>query len=155
MDIDALIIELVESGRRATEDELLQIVAHLLNYKLLIKDLPELADMWADMDGFEHHHYQMMFMQTWGTRSELGALYRAGRLTTEQEAELAALDDELIQHLDEANLCYGLDLQSVAQLFTWGTPLAQSEKIIRIPIHPRTLNDIAPALAAIGEKVPA
>ncbi len=131
------------------------IEPYLLNYKLLIKDLPELADMWADMDDFEHHHYQMMFMQTWGTRSELGALYRAGRLTAEHEAELATLDDELIQHLDQANLCYGLDLQSIAQLFTWGTPLAQSDEIIRIPIHPRTLNEIASALAAIGEKVPA
>ena len=129
--------------------------SYLLNYNLLVKDLPELADMWADRDDFEHHHYQMMFMQTWGTRSTLGALYRAGRLTAEQEAELAALDDELIQHLDEAHLCYGLNLQSVAQLFTWGTPLAQSDKVIRISIRSRTLNEIAPALAALGEKVPA
>jgi hypothetical protein len=29
MDIDALIVELIESGRRATEDELSQIVAHV------------------------------------------------------------------------------------------------------------------------------
>jgi hypothetical protein len=102
------------------------------------------------MDDFEHHHYEMMFMQTWGTRSTLGALYRAGQLTPEQEAELAALDDELIQHLDEADLCYGLDLQNVAQLFTWGTPLAQSDEIIRIPIRPHILNEIAPTLAATG-----
>jgi len=39
------------------------------------------------------------------------------------------------------------------QLFTWGTPLAQSDEIIRIPIRPRILNQIAPALAAIGEKI--
>jgi hypothetical protein len=126
------------------------IESYLLNYKLLVEDLPDLADMWADMDDFEHHHYEMMFMQTWGTRSTLGALYRAGQLTPEQEAELAALDDELIQHLDEADLCYGLDLQNVAQLFTWGTPLAQSDEIIRIPIRPHILNEIAPTLAATG-----
>jgi len=131
------------------------IESYLLNYKLLIEDLPELAAMWADMDDFEHHHYQMMFMQTWGTRSTLGALYQVGRLTAEQETELAALDDELIQHLDEARLCYGLNFRSVAQLFTWGTPLAQSDKIIRISIRPRTMNKIAPALAALGETVPA
>ena len=131
------------------------IESYLLNYKLLIEDLPELADMWADMDDFEHHHYHMMFMQTWGTRSELGALYRARRLTAQQEVELAALDDELIQHLDEANLCYGLDLHSVAQLFTWGTPLVQSGGIIRIPIRPHILSEIAPALVTIGETVPA
>ena len=131
------------------------IESYLLNYKLLIEDLPELAAMWADMDDFEHHHYQMMFMQTWGTRSTLGALYQVGRLTAEQETELAALDGELIQHLDEARLCYGLNFRSVAQLFTWGTPLAQSDKIIRISIRPRTMNKIAPALAALGETVPA
>jgi hypothetical protein len=66
-----------------------------------------------------------------------------------------ASDDELIQHLDEAHLCYGLNFQSVAQLFTWGTPLAQSDEIIRIPIRPRILNEIIQALAAIGQKVPA
>ena len=131
------------------------IESYLLNYKLLIEDLPKLAAMWADMDDFEHHHYQMMFMQTWGTRSTLGALYQVGRLTAEQETELAALDDELIQHLNEARLCYGLNFRSVAQLFTWGTPLARSDKIIHISIRPRTLNEIAPALAAIGETVPA
>jgi len=128
---------------------------YLLNYKLLIKDLPELADWWPDMDDEERLHHRLSFSQTWGMRYQLGDLYRAGRLTAEQEAELAALDDELLQHLDEADLCYGLNLQSAAQLFTWGTPLAQSDKVIRISIRPRTLNEIAPALAAIGEKVPA
>jgi len=128
---------------------------YLLNYRLLVKDLPELAGWWPDMDDEERLHHRLSFSQTWGMRYQLGDLYRAGRLTAEQEAELATLDDELIRHLDEANLCYGLDLQSVAQLFTWGTPLAQSDAIIRIPIRPRTLSKIAPALAAMGEKVPA
>jgi hypothetical protein len=128
---------------------------YLLNYKLLIRDLPELAGWWPDMDDEERLHHRLSFSQTWGMRYQLGDLYCAGRLTAEQEAELAALDDELLQHLDEAHLCYGLDLQSVAQLFTWGTPLAQSDEIIRIPIRPRTLNEIAPALAALGEKMPA
>jgi len=129
--------------------------SYLLNYKLLIRDLPELADLWPDMDDEERLHHRLSFSQTWGMRYQLGDLYRAGRLAAEQEAELAALDDELIQHLDEARLCYGLNFRSVAQLFTWGTPLARSDKIIRISIRPRTLNEIAPALAAIGETVPA
>jgi hypothetical protein len=128
---------------------------YLLNYKLLIRDLPELAGWWPDTDDEERLHHRLSFSQTWGMRYQLGDLYRAGRLTAEQEAELAALDDELLQHLDEADLCYGLNLQSVAQLFTWGTPLAQSDEVIRISIRPRTLNEIAPALAALGEKVPA
>jgi hypothetical protein len=126
---------------------------YLLNYRLLVKDLPELAGWWPDMGDEERLQHRLSFSQTWGMRYQLGDLYRAGQLTAKQEAELAALDDELVQHLDEANLCYGLDIQSVAQLFTWGTPLAQSDKIIRIPIRPRTLNEIAPALAALGESV--
>jgi hypothetical protein len=131
------------------------IASFLRNYELMVKSLPEVAEWWPQMDDFERQHARVAYFgEAWAPRRVLGALYRAGQLTVEQEAELAALDDELIQHLDEANVCYGLDLQSVAQLFTWGTPLAQSDKIIRISIHPRTLNDIAPALAALGEKAP-
>jgi hypothetical protein len=125
--------------------------AYLLNYRLLVRDLPELAGQWPDMDDEERLHHRLSFSQTWEMRYQLGDLYRAGRLTADQEAELAALDNELIQHLDEANLCYGLDLQSIAQLFAWGTPLAQSDEIIYIPIRPRLLNRMAPALAAKRE----
>ena len=122
----------------------------------MVKSLPELAEWWPEMDDFERQHARTAYFgEAWAPRRVLGALYRAGWLTAEQEDKLAVLDDELIQHLDEAGLCYGLDLQSVAQLFTWGTPLAQSDEIIRIPIRPRILNEIAPALAAIGETVPA
>jgi hypothetical protein len=132
------------------------IESFLRNYELMVKSLPEIAEWWPGMDDFERQHARTAYFgEAWAPRRVLGALYRAGRLTAKQEAELAALDDELIRHLDEAHLCYGLDFQSVAQLFTWGTPLAQSDEIIRIPIRPRTLNEIAPALAAISEKVPA
>lgn len=132
------------------------IESFLRNYELMVKSLPEVAKWWPGMDDFERQHARTVYFgEAWAPRRVLGALYRAGRLTAKQEAELAALDDELLQHLDEANLCYGLNLQSVAQLFTWGTPLAQSDKVIRISIRPRALNEIAPALAAIGEKVPA
>jgi len=127
------------------------VESFLRNYELMVKSLPEVAEWWPEMDDFERQHARTAyFSEAWAPRRVLGALYRAGRLTAEQEAKLAALDDELIQHLDEANLCYGLDLQSVARLFTWGTPLAQSDDIIRIPIRPRTLSEIAPALVAIS-----
>lgn len=132
------------------------IGSFLRNYELMVKSLPEVAEWWPGMDDFERQHARTAYFgEAWAPRRVLGALYRAGRLTAEQEAELAALDDELLQHLDEAHLCYGLDLQRVAQLFTWGTPLAQSDKIIRVSIHSRTLNNIVPALAALGEKMPA
>lgn len=131
MDIDALIGDKIMDKHIRPD-----IMAHatregdtyLLNYRLLVRDLPELAGSWPDMDDEERLHHRLSSTQTWGMRCQLGDLYHAGRLTAEQEAELAALDDELIQHLDEPNLSYGLDLQSVAQLFTWGTPLAQSDE---------------------------
>ena len=132
------------------------IESFLRNYELMVKSLPEVAEWWPGMDDFERQHARTAYFgEAWAPRRVLGALYRAGRLTAEQETELAALDGELIQHLDEARLCYGLNFRSVAQLFTWGTPLARSDKIIHISIRPRTLNEIAPALAAIGETVPA
>ncbi|HEY67513.1 MAG TPA: hypothetical protein G4N97_04500 [Thermoflexia bacterium] len=128
---------------------------YLLNYRLLIKDLPELASWWPSMDDEERLHHRLAFSQTWEMRAQLGALYRAGRLSPKQEAELAALDDELLRHLDEANLCYGLDLQGVAQIFVWGTPLAQSDEIIYIPIRPRRLGAIAPALIGASGRMAA
>ena len=130
----------------------------------MVKSLPELAGWWSEMDDFERQHARTVYFgEAWAPRRVLGALYRAGWLTAQQEVELADLDDELIQHLDEANLCYGLDLHSVAQLFAWGTPLARSDEarrelsrtIIRIPIRPHILSEIAPALVTIGETVPA
>jgi len=132
---------------------LYEIESFLKNYELMIKSLPELAGWWSGMDDFERQQARMVYFgEAWGPRRVLGALYRAGRLTTEQETQLAALDDELIQHLDEANLCYGLDVRDIAQLFVWGTPLAQSDEVVRVPIRPHTLYEIAPALVALREK---
>ncbi len=122
----------------------------------MVKSLPEVAEWWPDMDDFERLHARTSYFgEAWGPRRMLGALYRDGRLTAEQEAELAALDDELMRHLDAATLCYGLDLPNVAQLFTWGTPLAHSDRVIPVPLRPCTLSEIAPALITLREKPPA
>lgn len=133
MDIDALIGDKIMDNH-IRPDSMAHTTregdTYLLNYRLLVGDLPELAGSWPDMDDEERLHHRLSFSQTWGMRYQLGDLYRAGQLTAEQEAELAALDDELIQHLDEPNLSYGLDLQSVAQLFTWGTPLALCNSVL-------------------------
>lgn len=129
------------------------VESFLRNYELMVESLPELAEWWPEMDDFERQHARTMYFgEAWAPRRVLGALYRAGVLTAEQEAKLAALDDELIQYLDAANLCYGLDTQSVAQLFTWGTPLAQSGESICIPIRPHILSEFAPAMVAIGAR---
>jgi len=50
MDIDVLIVELIESGRRATEDELSQIVAHVAQAPFasrLVRVSPRLRDEFA------------------------------------------------------------------------------------------------------------
>ncbi len=106
----------------------------------MVKSLPDLASWWPDMDDFERLHARIVyFSEAWGARHELGDLYRAGRLTPGQETELATLDTELIQHLDEANLCYGLGLPDIAGLFTWGSPLTRSNQILHVPVRPRAL----------------
>ena len=34
---------------------------YLLNYRLLVRDLPELADSWPDMDDEERLHHRLSF----------------------------------------------------------------------------------------------
>ena len=132
------------------------IETFLRNFELMVKSLSELAIKWPEMDDFERQHARTAYFgEAWAPRRVLGALYRAGRLTAKQEDKLSALDNELIRHLDEANLCYDLDLRDVAQLFTWGSPLSRSEELIYIPIRPHALGEIAPVLAAADELIPA
>ena len=54
MDIDALIVELIESSRRATEDELSQIVAHVAQAPFALRPVrisPRLRDEFAAVWG--------------------------------------------------------------------------------------------------------
>jgi len=112
----------------------------LQNYELMVKTLPELAESWSGMDDFERLHARTVYFdEGWGPRELLGTLYRTGRLTPDQETQLAALDTELVHHLDEATLCYDLGMQDIARLFTWGSPLTRSNQILHIPIRPRAL----------------
>lgn len=132
------------------------IQSFLRSYELMVKGLPDLAHDWEEMDDFERQHARTVyFAEGWAPRRVLGALYLGGRLTAEQEKALGALDNELIQHLDNAHQCYDLNLQDIADLFTWGTPLAQSEEIIHLPVRPRELNDLAAKLATESQKKPA
>jgi hypothetical protein len=119
----------------------------LASYRILVKDTPELAAQWEEMEDGERVHHQMMFAQTWGERWLLGQLYRAGRLTSEQAERLAELDLEWLNEADQASLCYDLDLGSLMQLFVWGTPLTERDEVVTLRVSAEALNDVTQALA--------
>lgn len=126
------------------------IESSLLNYEMLVKDLPELADDWPRLDKQERNHHLAVFMQTWGNRYLLGALFKAGKLTPPQEERLATLDRLLLEYSPLARKCYGLELKDIVKIFVWGTPLSESEEAIRIEVIPASLTEMAMALAATG-----
>ncbi len=83
-------------------------------------------------------------MSDWGKRYTLGELYRAGRLTPDQVAKLAKLDQALLEAAPQVEICYGPTLpELVKNLLAWGTPLTEEKGTIRleIPFH------LLPALA--------
>ncbi len=123
------------------------IGSFLASYHILVKDTPELAAQWAEMEDEERVHHQMMFAQTWGERWLLGQLYRAGRLTPEQMHRLAELDGEWLNEANQASLCYDLDLRSLMQLFVWGTPLAERDELVTLRVSAAALNDVAQMVA--------
>jgi len=124
-----------------------QIESFLLNYELLVRDLTEVAEMWADLDEEERSHYRADLMQTWGNRRLLGSLFKAGRLTPPQVERLAELDRLLLERAPLMARCYGLDLAHLLVIFRWGTPLVSSTRPIRLEVPPTSLDRLATALA--------
>lgn len=122
------------------------IESFLLNYKLLVQDLPELAADWSNLDDEERSDHRATLMQTWGNRKVLGLLFRAHRLTPEQEARLAEFDRLLLEDASLMEQCYGLDLTQLLAIFRWGTPLSESSRILRIEIDSTSLDRVAAAL---------
>lgn len=131
------------------------INSFLASYRILVKDTPELAALWVEMEERERVHHQMMFAQTWGERWLLGQLYRAGRLTPEQADRLAELDLEWLSEADQVNLCYDLDFRSLMQLFVWGTPLTERDELVTLRVSAETLSDVAQAVATPEPAYPA
>jgi hypothetical protein len=126
----------------------------LSRYELLVRSLPEVAEWWPTMDDFERSHARSAYFgEGWGPRRLVGGLLRARKCTPQQERRLAELDGELLNHLDEAALCYELDLQDVLDLFRWGTPLEGSDAPLRLQIHPARLTEMA-ARSASDEREP-
>ena len=125
------------------------IESFLLNYKLLLQDLAEVAAEWATLDRETQSDQSMLFMQSWGNRKVLGALYAGKRLTIKQERLLADLDRHLLKQAPLLQQCYGLDFAQLLTIFRWGTPLADSTDSVQIVVAPATLNRMATSLAPV------
>lgn len=122
------------------------IESFLLNYELLVKDLPEVADDWSDLHDEERSHHRAELLQTWGNRKVLGMLFRAQRLNPAQEARLAEIDRLLLGQAALMEQCFGLDLSQLLAIFRWGTPLSKSAQTVRIEVEPASLDRMATAL---------
>ena len=82
----------------------------------------------------------------WGNRRLLGQLYRASRLTSQEEQRLAELDRALLENAAAIEVCYGPTLaELISDLMKWGSPLPAQRKPVRIEIHPYSLPALAQA----------
>lgn len=120
----------------------------LRNYDVLIGDAAELAAEWGEMHDQEQTHHRSISMQVWGMRKKLGQLYRAGRLTPDQEARLADLDRALLEEATNIEIAYGPSLRDLVEsLLDWGTPLTEEAGSVRLEVPLRALPALAQALA--------
>jgi len=122
------------------------IESFLLNYKLLVRDLAEIAADWPNLDDEERGHHRVEFLQVWGNRKVLGALFTARRLNPDQESRLAELDRLLLEQAAHMEQCFGLDLSQLLAIFRWGTPLSKSTQTVRIEVEAASLDRMATVL---------
>lgn len=115
----------------------------------LIDSAPELAKEWHEMDDEEQGIQRSAVMSDWGNRYLLGDLYRAGRLSLEQEESLAELDNALLEHARAIEIAYGPSLADLLDnLIRWGSPLFAQQSTVRVEIPSQKLPASAQALAA-------
>lgn len=119
----------------------------LLNYELLVRDLPEVAADWPQLDEEERSQYRADLLQTWGTRKVLGALFKAQKLTLAQETRLGELDRLLLGQAARMEQCFGLDLNQLLAVFRWGTPLSKSTETVRLEVEAASLDRMASTVA--------
>jgi len=125
------------------------IDSFLLNYKIFVEDLAELASDWPTLDAEQRNDQQAVFVQVWGNRHVLGELYQVHRLTSAQNEQLAQLDQRLLEQAALMEQCFGFELAQVLAIFYWGSPLAQSAQPVHIQTNAVSLQHLAQALAPI------
>lgn len=119
------------------------IDALLRRYAIFVDDLAELARDWDTVDAEVHSDYQADFLQIWSNRKVLGALFRSGKLTAVQEAQLTELDRRLVKQAHLMGRCFGMDLYQLLAIFRWGTPLIQSVQPLQLEVEPAFLAQVA------------
>lgn len=119
------------------------IESFLLNYRIFISDLAEVAQDWSALDQEERSQHHADFLQTWSNRKVLGALFKASKLTSAQETQLAGLDRQLLAQTALMERCFSLSLHQLLAIFRWGTPVSQSVQPLYIEIEPASLERLA------------
>ena len=119
------------------------IHSFLLNYKIFVNDLPELAEDWSTLDPEEQSDYRSDLMQAWGNRKVLGALFRAKHLSRQQINEMTHLDRSLLQQAAMMKQCFGMELSQLLVIFRWGSPLAESQEPVAVEVEPAFLSRMA------------
>lgn len=114
------------------------------NYRVLIRDAPELASAWLEMDPREQMDHRAMAMQIWGMRKTLGELYQAGLLATRHLTTLIELDYALLEGATAIEIAYGPSIwQLVRNLFDWGTPLREEQGSVQMAVPIGALPELA------------
>lgn len=119
------------------------IDAFLRSYVIFVEDLAEIARDWDAADAEVHSDYHADFLQIWSNRKVLGALFRSGKLTSTQEAQLTDLDRHLVTQASLMGRCFGMDLYQLLAIFRWGTPLIQSGQPLQLEVEPAFLEQVA------------
>ncbi len=122
------------------------IESFLLNYDLLVHDLPEVVADWPNLDEEERSQHRADLLQVWGNRKVLGAIFEVQQLTRAQETRLAELDRLLLEQAARMEQCFGFDLSQLLAIFRWGTPLTNSSETVRLEVEPASLDSMASAL---------
>ena len=109
------------------------IETFLNNYEGFVNDAVEMAHEWPEMNEQERQLQRGALLPSWEKRTLLGALYRAGCLTTTQVQRLGTLDQQFLEHAAAVELAYGPTLGELLRyLFSTGTPLAHQSGTLRI-----------------------
>lgn len=122
----------------------MQVDLYLDAYDRLIANAEFYVTLEPPIDEGEQLDAHMAFMQYWGERRLLGALYQDSQLSVEQARHLASLDQQLLQKAQMIETVYGPSLRDlVRDLYTWGTPLAKEAETVRIETTLATLAELA------------
>jgi hypothetical protein len=119
------------------------IEGFLSSYQEFVRDAPEMAADWPDMEQEERVIQRSALTPSWEKRTLLGALYLEERLSESQVTRLRQLDEQLLEHAAAVELAYGPSLGELLRyLFRVGTPLSDHAGVVRVETTASALADL-------------